>query len=164
MKNTLIDPVAERVAPPESFYKQQLPESPAPDTFRHLVTRLRMRGVDTRAFRPSTPLEPLLHRYAVEITEEVALINPCALPPFVHKENIGSRLGLNLVILSLPATIGLAIAHSPKAFGTAGLVLLGCLLVLLGEAMRPRPLALKGLHTLGDLVERMDGERGERET
>lgn len=160
MKNALIDPVAERVAPLELVYTQQLPESPAPDTFRLLVTRLRMRGVDTTAFRLSTPLQPLLHRYAVEITEEVALINPCALPPFVHKENLCSRVGLNMLILALPVTLGLWIAHSAIAFATAGGVLLGCVLVQRGETLPPRPLALKGLDTLGDLVGRMESLPG----
>lgn len=135
-------------------------QSPTPETFRLLLTGLRKRGIDTTAFRRSTPLQPLLHRYAVELTEEVTLINPYALPPFVHKENVWSRIGLNLVIVSLLATMGLGIAHSALAFATAGGVLLGCALVLSGETRPPRPVALKGLHTLGDLVERMESMPG----
>lgn len=136
-------------------------EQPYPDTFRILLANLRKRGIDTTAFRRSTKLQPLLRRYAVEITEEVALISPQALPAFVHQENIYSRAGLNLVVLALLATLGFGLAHSVIACWTAGLVLPGCLLVLRGEKMPPRPISLKGLDTLDDLVKRMDIRQGD---
>jgi hypothetical protein len=124
--------------------------------FKSLKKRLGDRGFDVSDIRPSSQLEPLVKKYKSVLIEEVNQLDPTVLPPIDYKTNWVYRWGLRLLLTFIFVTAFLAYRKSNWGFLAGGICLIGYGMIWLGAWLNPKQASFKNLHTVADLVRKID--------
>jgi hypothetical protein len=124
--------------------------------FKSLKRRLKDRGLDVSDIRPSSQLEPLVKKYKSVLIEEVNLLDPNVLPPIDYKTNWVYQWGLRVLLTFVFVTAFLAYRKSNWGWLAGGICLLGYGMTWLGAWLKPKKASFKNLHTVADLVLKID--------
>ena len=124
--------------------------------FKSLKRRLEDIGLDVSNFRPSSHLEPLVMKYGSVLIEEINQLDPTVLPPLDYKTNWVYKWGLRLLSTFIFVGIFLAYRNSNWAWLAGGICLVGYGMIWLGARMNPKQASFKNIHTVADLVRKID--------
>jgi hypothetical protein len=127
--------------------------------FKSLKRRLADRGVDVSDFRPSSQFESLVKKYRSVLIEEVNLLAPTVLPPIDFKSNWVYQWGQRLILTFVLVMIFLAYKKSNWGWAAAGICLMGYGMTWLGAWLKPKQASFNDIHTVADLVRKIDQQK-----
>jgi len=124
--------------------------------FKSLKKRLADRGLDVSDIRPSSQLEPLVKKYKSVMIEEINQLAPTVLPPIDYKTNWVYQWGLRVLLTFVVVTAFLAYRKSNWGWLAGGICLIGYGMTWLGAWLKPKQASFRNLHTVADLVRKID--------
>ena len=127
--------------------------------FKSLKKRLADRGLDVSDIRPSSQFEPLVKKYKSVLIEEVNQLAPTVLPPIDFKTNWIYQWGLRLLLTFVFVTVFLAYKKSNWGWAAGGICLIGYGMIWLGAWLKPKQASFKDIHTVADLVRKIDQQK-----
>jgi hypothetical protein len=123
--------------------------------FKHLMDRFALNGIDTKAIKPSSPLEPFAKANLGILIVEANKMNPSALPPVEYKGTVFYRIGTSLFVIAFLTLIA-SIWVSNLIWIIVLLFSSGTLLCWIGSRFKPARTSFKGIDTFRDLINRID--------
>jgi len=122
--------------------------------FRTFTKRLKDKGIDTSAIRPSSKLEELVNQYGGVFIQEINLFAPTVLPPITYRANWNFNWGLYIFLLF--GFLTCILWGNLSAWFTGLTAFWGFVMISIGANLKPKQASFQDIITIADLVRRIN--------